>query len=155
MVLSLFTIGIGVGSFACERLSHHTIRLSLVVIGAVGMGIAGIDFALTAHHFHAVGILEHNPAFIHILGDLTAMGIFGGLYSVPLYALMQNRSDPKVRSRIIASNNILNALFMVLGSVMMMGLVSRGWEISEVLLLVSCLTMGIAFVIGTIYYREK
>lgn len=155
MVLSLFTIGIGVGSFVCERLSHHTIRLSLVIVGALGMGLAGIDFALTAHHFHAVGILEHNPTFIHILVDLTAIGIFGGLYSVPLYALMQNRSDPKVRSRIIASNNILNALFMVIGSVMMMGLLARGWGIAEVLLLVSCLTMGIALMMGYFYYRGK
>jgi len=68
---------------------------------------------------------------------------------------MQNRSDPKVRSRIIASNNILNALFMVIGSVMMMGLLARGWEIAEVLLLVSCLTMGIAFVMGYFYYWGK
>ncbi|MDD2783806.1 MAG: MFS transporter, partial [Sulfuricurvum sp.] len=117
ILLSLFTVGIGAGSMACERLSHHTIRPSLIVVGAIGMSIAGIDFALNAQSFHAVGVLNSNPEFWRILVDLVLIGVFGGLYSVPLYAIMQNRSDAQVRSRIIAANNILNALFMVGGAV--------------------------------------
>ena len=147
ILLSLFTVGIGAGSMACERLSHHTIRPSLIVAGAIGMSIAGIDFALNAQSFHAVGALNSNPAFWRILADLVLIGVFGGLYSVPLYAIMQNRSDADVRSRIIAANNILNALFMVGGAVATMILLENGWSIPSIFLMIA---IGTAFVAGMI-----
>jgi len=148
LLLSLFTVGIGAGSILCERLSHHSIRPSLIVVGAIGMAIAGIDFAVTAQHFQAVGTLSTNPSFWHILFDLTCIGIFGGLYSVPLYAIMQNRSDPIFRSRIIAANNILNALFMVGGAVGMVVLLKKGWNIPDIFLLVAVCTALVAGVIA-------
>lgn len=148
LLLSLFTVGIGAGSILCERLSHHTIRPSLIVVGAIGMALVGIDFAITAQHFQAIGTLNTNPSFWHILIDLTFIGIFGGLYSVPLYAVMQSRSDPMFRSRIIAANNILNALFMVGGAVGMMMLLKQGWSIPDIFLAVAVGTMLVAVVIG-------
>jgi hypothetical protein len=137
---------------ACERLSHHTIRPSLIVVGAIGMSIAGIDFALNAQSFHAVGVLNSNPEFWRILADLVLIGVFGGLYSVPLYAIMQNRSDAQVRSRIIAANNILNALFMVGGAVATMVLLENGWSIPSIFLMIA---IGTAFVAGVIAWKIK
>jgi MFS family permease len=113
LLLIVFSIGIGVGSLLCERLSGHKVEIGLVPFGSIGMTLFGIDlyFALAAH-------LQHEPmtlaAFIQdaghwrILGDLFLIGLFGGFYIVPLYALIQIRSEPSHRSRIIAGNNILN-----------------------------------------------
>jgi hypothetical protein len=147
LLLSLFTLGIGAGSFLCERLSHHSLRISLVVIGAIGMGLSGIDFSLSAAHFTASGTLYSNPQFFHILLDLTLIGIFGGLYSVPLYALMQSKSDVVSRSRIIAANNILNALFMVSGAVATMLMLGKGFNISTIFLMIAIGTLMVAGVI--------
>ncbi|WP_298692688.1 MFS transporter [uncultured Sulfuricurvum sp.] len=152
ILLSLFTVGIGAGSMVCERLSHHTIRPSLIVAGAIGMSIAGIDFALNAQSFQAVSTLNSNPAFWRILADLVLIGVFGGLYSVPLYAIMQNRSDAQVRSRIIAANNILNALFMVGGAVATMMLLENGWSIPSIFLMIA---IGTALVAGIIAWKIK
>ncbi len=148
ILLSLFTVGIGAGSILCERLSHHSVRSSLIVIGAVGMGIFGIDFAFTAQHFTSIGVLSSNTQFFHILFDLTLVGVFGGLYSVPLYALMQGRSDAHSRSRIIAANNVLNALFMVGGAVVTMVLLGDGWSIPDIFLLIAVATLVVAGVIA-------
>jgi MFS family permease len=144
VLLAVFTVGIAVGSIVCERLSHHLIRPSLIVVGAIGMSVAGIDFALSVQDFHLNGLLYENPQFVRILVDLVAMGIFGGLYSVPLYALIQRYSVPEVRSRIIAANNVLNALFMVVGSVAVMLLLGEGWTIASVLLAIAIATAGVA-----------
>ena len=89
-----------------------------------------------------------------MLADITLLGIFGGLYSVPLYALIQERSAPEARSRIIAANNILNALFMVLGAVATMAVLSMGYTIAW---LFGGVALGTALVGIIIYYvrREK
>ncbi|OHD92968.1 MFS transporter [Sulfuricurvum sp. RIFOXYD12_FULL_44_77] len=154
ILLSLFTVGIGIGSILCERLSHHSIRPSLVVVGAIGMGLSGIDFALTAQHFTAAGEIYANPQFFHILFDLTLIGVFGGLYSVPLYALMQGRSEAHSRSRIIAANNILNALFMVAGAIVTMVLFESGWDIPDIFLLIAVATLLVAGIIARIIHTK-
>jgi MFS family permease len=152
ILLSLFTVGIGVGSILCERLSHHSIRPSLVIVGAIGMGLSGIDFALTAQYFTAVGEIYVNPQFFHILFDLTLVGVFGGLYSVPLYALMQGRSDAQSRSRIIAANNVLNALFMVVGAAVTMLLFESGWGMPDIFLLIAISTLLVAGIISRLIH---
>jgi MFS family permease len=154
ILLSLFTVGIGAGSILCERLSHHNIRVSIVVIGAIGMGLSGIDFAYTAQHFTSVGALYSNTQFLHILIDLTLIGVFGGLYSVPLYALMQGRSEAHSRSRIIAANNVLNALFMVAGAVITMVLLGDGWKIPDIFLLIGVATLLVAGIIARIIHTK-
>lgn len=144
LLLSFFTLGIGIGSIACEKLSAHTIRPSLIVVGAMGMAIFGIDFALGAQAFHPQVAPYERMEFGHILIDLTLIGVFGGLYSVPLYALMQARSDAHVRSRIISANNILNALFMVLGAIATILLLQNGWNIPDILLSAALATGAVA-----------
>lgn len=148
LLLALFTVGIGIGSMMCDHLSHHTIRPSLIAVGAVGMALFGIDFGLTAQHFQTADSLYSNLSFWHILIDLTLIGVFGGLYSVPLYALMQSRSDPEFRSRIIAANNILNALFMVTGAVITIALLNQGWDIPDIFLTIAFATALVAGVIS-------
>lgn len=147
LILALFTLGIGVGSTVCERLSRHRIRISLVVSGGIGMTLAGIDFASGIATFVPSGLLNANPHFWHIVADITLLGIFGGLYSVPLYALVQEQSDEATRSRIIAANNILNALFMVIGAIAAMIVLSFGMNIAWLFFAVAVLTAGISFII--------
>jgi MFS family permease len=148
VLLSLFTLGIGIGSILCEKLSAHTIRPPLILVGAIGMAVFGIDFALSAQTFHFHGTLYTMIEFWHVLVDLVLIGVFGGLYSVPLYALMQARSDAQVRSRIISANNILNALFMVLGAIATMLLLENGCTIPDILLGTAIATGVVAIVIA-------
>ena len=154
LLLSLFTVGIGVGSFLCEKLSHHTIRPSLIILGALGMAFFGMDFALTSSSFVPIERLFSSITFWHILVDLTLIALFGGLFSVPLYAIMQSQSDPSFRSRIIAANNILNALFMVLGAVLTMVLLDASWRIPEVFLSAAIGTSIIATWIAWVIYKR-
>lgn len=120
LLLTLFSIGIGFGSMLCERFSFGRVELGLVPLGALGISVFGIDmfYAYTqldlsqASNLSIKEFLAVDGA-LHILSDLFLIGTFGGFYIVPLYAMVQTRTDSKYRSRIIAANNILNALFML------------------------------------------
>lgn len=133
MLLAFFTLGIGGGSMLCEKLSNHTIKLSLLMVGAVGMGIAGVEFSLIALGDFSMP-LRDSWSFWHLALSLLLIGVFGGLFSVPLYSLLQLKSPASVRSSIIAANNIFNALFMVAGSLVTMAAFSLGFVIGEVFL---------------------
>ena len=152
LLLIVFSIGIGVGSLLCERLSGHKVEIGLVPFGSIGMTLFGIDlyFALAAH-------LQHEPMALlqflqdaghwRILGDLFLIGLFGGFYIVPLYALIQIRSEPSHRSRIIAGNNILNALFMVAAAGIAIGLFAAGVTIPQLLLATALMNAVVALYI--------
>lgn len=118
VLLAVFTIGIGTGSMLCERLSNHRVELGIVPIGSLGISLFGIDlyFAIpseAASQLLTPLMLITQPDYLHVLIDLLGIGIFGGFFIVPLYAFVQQETPPKKRARIIAANNILNALFMV------------------------------------------
>ena len=151
LLLSVFTIGIGVGSFLCEKLSHHQIRPVLIMIGAIGMSVFGIIFAKSAADFLPSQTLLANLAFWYILADLLFIALFAGLFSVPLYTIMQSYANVEFRSRIIAANNILNALFMVLSAIMTMILLDRHISMSTIFfiaaLIVGVIGGGISLVI--------
>jgi 1-acyl-sn-glycerol-3-phosphate acyltransferase len=152
LLLIVFSIGIGVGSLLCERLSGHKVEIGLVPFGSIGMTLFGIDlyFALAAH-------LQHEPMALlpflqdaghwRILGDLFLIGLFGGFYIVPLYALIQIRSEPSHRSRIIAGNNILNAVFMVAAAGIAIGLFAAGVTIPQLLLVTALMNAVVALYI--------
>ncbi|MDR3055860.1 MAG: MFS transporter [Zoogloeaceae bacterium] len=124
LLLAVFSIGIGGGSLLCEKLSRHKLELGLVPFGALGMTLFGFDLA-SVTPAHAAGLtaplplmtLLNAPAIWRVLVDLALLGVCGGVYCVPLYALVQQRSNPNFRARVIAANNILNALFMVAGAI--------------------------------------
>jgi len=152
LLLIVFSIGIGVGSLLCERLSGHKVEIGLVPFGSIGMTLFGIDlyFTLAAHLQHepmALAAFLRDAGHWRILGDLFLIGLFGGFYIVPLYALIQIRSEPSHRSRIIAGNNILNALFMVAAAGIAIGLFSLGFTIPQLLLATALMNAVVALYI--------
>jgi MFS family permease len=155
LLLAIFTLGIGSGSFVCEKFSHHRIRLSLVALGGVGMGCAGVDFALTSFSFSCGGDLFDQLPFYHLLTDLFFVGFFGGVYSVPLYALMQSRSKADKRSRTIGANNIFNALLMVGGAVGVMISMGQGATISEIFLTLAILTLIVGVMVWWLLNKKS
>jgi len=122
LLLATFTVGIGLGSLLCERMSGKHVEIGLVPFGSIGLTLFGIDLYF-ASPVGMVGVTAHSllgilsvPAVWRVLFDLVMLGAFGGFFIVPLYALIQIRSAPEQRARIIAANNIVNALFMVGGA---------------------------------------
>lgn len=121
-LLATFSIGIGLGSFLCEKMSGRRVELGLVPLGSIGLSVFGIDLFFSYQGLSEatnVGIQQFlsQPGGLRILIDLLGVGVFGGFYIVPLFAFVQHRSDPRHLSRIIAANNILNALLMVCSAI--------------------------------------
>lgn len=118
VMLALFSIGIGLGSVICAKLSHGQLQLGLVLLGSAGMTLFGGDLALGAmSHYH--GALLTLPDFLsqlsswrHML-DVAMLGFFGGFFTVPLYTWLQLSSPDSFRSQAIAANNIINGFYMV------------------------------------------
>ncbi|MBI2306963.1 MAG: MFS transporter [Rhodocyclales bacterium] len=135
LLLATFTVGIGVGSLLCERLSARHVELGLVPFGSIGLTAFGLDLAFAAMSMApgattaGLGELLAQARVWRILADLVLLGVFGGFFIVPLYALVQLRSAPEQRARIIAANNILNALFMVVGALGAAALLGAGLSI--------------------------
>ena len=152
LLLVVFSIGIGIGSLLCEMLSKRHVEIGLVPLGAIGMCVFAIDlyFAsrglppaepLTVSQFMAIG------AHWRVMADLMLLSLFAGIYSVPMYALIQLRSQPSHRARIIAANNILNALFMIVSSVGVGALLGMHFTIPQVFLITGVLNAIVAFYI--------
>jgi 1-acyl-sn-glycerol-3-phosphate acyltransferase len=155
LLLLVFSGGIGIGSLLCERLSGHKVELGLVPFGSIGLTVFGIDlWAATSipveHAVLTLGEFAKTPAHWRVMADLALIGLFGGFYIVPLYALIQTRSDPQHRSRIIAGNNILNAVFMVAAAALAIGLFAAGLTIPQVILVTAILNAAIALYIYTL-----
>lgn len=152
-LLVVFSAGIGIGSLLCERLSGHKVEIGLVPFGSIGLTAFAVDLyfavphsppgtALTAAQFVAL------PGSWRVLLDLGLIGVFGGFFIVPLYALVQQRSRRAVMSRVIGANNILNAVFMVVAAILAAGALKAGLSIVELFLLNAILN---AFVAAYIY----
>ncbi len=152
LLLALFSVGIGTGSLLCERLSGHKVELGLVPFGSIGLTVFAIDFyfATPAAPPAAVqGVLDFvlMPGHWRLIADLVLIGVFGGFYIVPLYALIQSRSDKSHQSRVIAGNNILNAAFMVVAALFAIVCLELGMTIPQLLLLTGLLNAGVALYI--------
>lgn len=145
LLLTAFSVGIGTGSLLCEKLSRGRIEPGLVPIGALGICIAGVDLHF-AEIVNGTGGIQDAAAFLGAAGnwrvilDLTLIGLFGGVYIVPLYAMVQSRSAPAHRARIIAANNVLNALFMVVSALLVIGLVHLGATPQDIFLVTGVAT---------------
>lgn len=130
LILTVFSVGIALGSMLCEKLSGKKVEIGLVPFGSIGLSLFGIllwwhsgGFPVGAAPYTWLQVLEH-PQSWAVLGDILGIGIFGGFYIVPLYALIQARTEEDKRARVIAANNILNALFMVVAAIVSMLLLS-------------------------------
>ena len=149
LLLAVFSIGIGLGSLLCERLSGRKIELGLVPFGSIGMSLVALDLFLASPAVPAgTGLTAaqfvHASGSLRILLDLVLIGMFGGFYIVPLYALIQTRSDRAHQSRVIAGNNILNAAFVVAAAGLAIGLLHAGASVAQIFLVTAALNAAVA-----------
>jgi len=152
LLLVVFSIGIGTGSLLCEVFSRRHVEIGLVPLGAIGMSVFSVDLyfaarALPASEVMSLGLFLAQSAHWRVMADLLLLSLFAGLYSVPMYALIQLRSQPTHRARIIAANNILNALFMVASSVLAGLLLKSGFGIAQIFLFTGLANAVVAFYI--------
>ena len=152
LLLVVFSIGIGVGSLLCEVLSRRHVEIGLVPLGAIGMSVFSIDLYFASRGLppaSGMGIPQFIAQAAHwrVMADLALLSLFAGLYSVPMYALIQLRSQPSHRARIIAANNILNALFMIVSAVGVGLMLKLGFSIPEVFLITGLANAVVAFYI--------
>jgi 1-acyl-sn-glycerol-3-phosphate acyltransferase len=152
LLLAIFSVGIGIGSLLCERLSGHKVEVGLVPFGSIGLTVFAIDLylgsrSLAPHGLSGAGEFLASPPHWRVLADLVLLGMFGGFYIVPLYALIQERSDAAYRSRIIAANNILNALFMVASAGIALGMLKAGMTIPQLFLATGLMNAVVAIYI--------
>jgi len=138
-LLVMFSIGIGAGSLLCEVLSRRHVEIGLVPAGAIGMSVFGIDLYFASRGLPEVATQTlaqflAQPAHWRVMADLGLLSLCAGLYSVPMYALIQLRSQPTHRARIIAANNILNALFMIVSALAAGAMLKAGFTVPQVFL---------------------
>jgi hypothetical protein len=152
LLLAMFSIGIGAGSFLCERMSGRIVEIGLVPIGALGLTLFGVDLFFNQSITESTALVAP-MAFIadsgnlRVMIDIAMLGVSGGIYIVPLYALVQQRSNEKKRSRIIAANNVLNALFMVVAALYGLLALASGISIPALFLILAIMNAAVALFI--------
>lgn len=148
-LLAIFSIGIALGSLFCEHISKKHLELGLVPLGSLGMFVFLVDlyFSLKDYTYsgEALSMAEFmkQPGSFRILMDLSLFSVFSGFYTVPLYSYLQIRTKREDRSQIIAFNNILNALFMVVGAGFLAGVMSLT-SLPGVILTMALLTLAVS-----------
>jgi 1-acyl-sn-glycerol-3-phosphate acyltransferase len=147
--LALFSLGVGIGSIFCEKLSFNHLELGLVPIGSFGISLFALDLFLVGQPslqapLVTVGVLLGTPVGWRITVDLLLFSLFSGFFIVPLYTLIQERSEDAVRSQTIAANNILNALFMVVGALLLTLLLAAGATLPQIFLVIALLNLAVA-----------
>jgi 1-acyl-sn-glycerol-3-phosphate acyltransferase len=155
LLLALFSVGVAAGSLLCERLSGHKVEIGLVPFGSIGLSVFAVDlFFATPGSVAISGVgawqFTTQAGSWRVVLDLFLIGMFGGFYIVPLYALIQTRCAPSHRSRVIAANNILNALFMVVAAGIAVLALGFGLTIAQLLLLTGVLNAVVAIYIYTL-----
>jgi 1-acyl-sn-glycerol-3-phosphate acyltransferase len=149
VLLATFTCGIALGALLCERLSGRKVEIGLVPFGSIGMTVFAVDLWLASRGMKAQGTVDvahfiDDARHWRVMADLFLLAMFGGFYSVPLYAQIQSHAQPTHRARIIAANNIMNALFMILASLMAMALLRAGLTLPELFLVVGLMNAAVA-----------
>ncbi|WP_328185286.1 MFS transporter [Marinobacter sp. OP 3.4] len=148
LLLAIFTVGIAAGSMACERLSGHRVELGIVPIGSLGISLFGIDLYMNMPDQPIPSdwwMILTDGYYRQVAIDLLAIGFFGGLFIVPLYAFVQQQTVPDKRARVIAALNVFNALFMVVSALMgILMLVVIGISIPEFFLVLAIMNLVVA-----------
>ncbi|HZA94928.1 MAG TPA: MFS transporter [Burkholderiaceae bacterium] len=150
-LLAVFSIGIGAGSLLTDRLSGHKVEIGLVPLGSVGMTVFALDLYFASQSMMPIGVpLQALPGFLardgawRVILDLALLSAFAGLYSVPLYALIQSRAQKTHVARIVAANNILNALFIIAAAIAAAALLASGLTIPELFLVAALMNAAVA-----------
>ncbi len=162
LFLTIFSVGIGVGSMWCNSLLRGQINGRLVPYGSIGMTISIVIFYIASQCYampakELIGLADFFGSGFYswlILGNLLMLSVCAGIYIVPLYAIMQHRSEDKYLSRIIAANNVLNALFMVMASLITIGLFAIDLNVKQVLLIVGIANIPVFFIIRGVVNRR-
>lgn len=148
LLLTVFSVGVALGSLLCERLSSGHIEIGLVPLGSIGISVFAADMYFATPQISAsmlpVTSFLQVPGAVQLLVDLFLLGLFGGFYIVPLYTFIQTRLERTHTSRIVAANNILNALFMVAAAGVAIGLLSMGLTIPQLILTCALLNAAVA-----------
>lgn len=155
LLLTVFSLGIGLGSLSCEMLSRRHVEIGLVPLGAIGMTVFAVDLGFFSQGLPTPQIAYSVTQFVmlsahwRVLFDLFGLAFFAGVYSVPMYALIQLRCQPSYRARIIASNNILNALFIIASAIGAGLLLASGVSVPSLFIVLGVLN---AVVAGYIFF---
>ncbi|HYM36106.1 MAG TPA: MFS transporter, partial [Steroidobacteraceae bacterium] len=152
LMLILFSTGVGLGSLLCERMSGHKVEIGLVPFGSIGLTVFAVDLFFMTPEMPAAHVLSAAEFFaqthgIRMAADLALIGLFGGFYIVPLYALVQQTAPKNVMSRVISTNNILNAVFMVIAAGLAALCLWGGMTIPQLLLLTAIMNAFVAIYI--------
>jgi 1-acyl-sn-glycerol-3-phosphate acyltransferase len=156
LVLVLFSVGTGIGALMCEKMSGRRVEIGLVPLGAFGLTVFALDLYLCGPAATEGHGLRNWTAFLSASGswrivlDLTLIGLFSGFYVVPLFAFVQSRTPRDRLSRVIAGNNILNALFIVTASLFGLLLDRLGFSVPQVFLMAALLNVVVAVYIFTL-----
>ena len=159
LLLCLLCIGMAVGALLCERMSDRKLELGLVPFGSIGMTLFILDLSLAGNPYagavQPMRLLSLNefliaPGSIRIIADIVLLAIFSGFYTVPLYTMIQQRSEHHIRARIIAGNNILNALFMVGSSALLIGLFALDLTFAQISAILALANALVAVYIYTV-----
>ncbi|MCE3602046.1 MFS transporter [Massilia sp. P8910] len=153
MLLTVFSVGVGVGSLLCEKLSGHKVEIGLVPFGSIGLSLFGIDLYFASLGYvrppvevAMMGMLAQ-AGVTRVLFDIAMIGVFGGLFIVPLFALIQTRCEPAHLSRTIGGMNILNALFMICAAGVAIVMIKMGFTIPDMFLATAILNAIVALYI--------
>src|SRR5215469_4637488 len=153
LFLAAFSVGVGAGSSLCGRLMHGEVSARYVPLAALGMALCSLDLGLASRaapptQAALIGVIDFlsQRGGLRIFGDLLGLAVSGGFFVVPLYAIIQNRSEEASRARIIAANNIANALFMASAAGITAGLIAAGLDTPALFLI-----LGIANAVVTVW----
>ncbi len=153
LFLTAFTVGIALGSLLCNKLLAGTITMRFVPIAALGISMFTVDLYFASAAIPTAGALLGVGDFLaqfagwRIVGDLVLIAVCGGVFIVPLYTFLQARSEASHRSRVIAANNIWNALFMVVAAIATVRMLQSGFTVPDVFLTVAIVNGAVAFAI--------
>lgn len=149
LLLTVFTVAVGSGALGCEWLSGRRLEIGLVPFGSIGLTLFALDLAWASSAAPAEAVEGMRQFFTlphawRILVDLAGLGVFGGMYVVPLYALMQQRAPPGSLARVMGANSIVNAAFMVLAAVFGALVLRAGASVPLLLVLAALLNALVA-----------
>jgi 1-acyl-sn-glycerol-3-phosphate acyltransferase len=155
LLLTVLSVGIGLGSLLCERMSGHKVELGLVPFGSIGLTLFALDLSFAGPAgpggaLIGVGAFVGEPGATRVLFDLLMIGLFSGFFIVPLYALIQSRAEKRQQSRVIAANNVLNAVFMVTAALVAALFLQLGVSVPQLFLLTAALNAAVAAFIYTL-----
>jgi len=153
LFLTVFSVGVGAGSLLGNRILNGKISARIAPWGALGIALFSIDLWLASPTHETVtanaamltvGVFLQSPAHWRILVDLLGIAASGGVFALPLYALLQTAGDARRRARAIGANNVVNAAAMVLSALAVIALLAAGVSVPGLFLLTGVATFGIA-----------